>query len=361
MKKNINYGRQFSRRAFLGALGASAVAAGFRFPANAAEEKKLNFFNWDTYIGETTLDDFKRATGIEVQLDLFADNSELFAKMREGNSGYDVVLPSDTYIERLRKAKLIQPLDHSKIPNLKKNVGKAFQDSTFDPGRQFSVPYMWGTMGIGYRKSKVAAPTSWGVIWGEESNQHAGRIGWMNESEAMMGMALRYLGYSYNETDAGRIKQAADQLIKYKKNAKGIFDDNGQDLLASGEVDMVVEWNGDIAQLITEDPDIGYVIPPDGGFAWEDGLCIPTGAPHPENAHAFLNFLLEAEVGRDLAEYIQYATTNTAARALMDDAYNNNPAIFPPDEVSAKLETALYLGEARSEIIDKEWTRVLSS
>ena len=360
IKTTKNTKRNFSRRSFLSVLGASALAAGIRFPANAAEEKKVNFYNWDTYIGETTLDDFRRATGVEATLSLFSGNDELFAKMREGNSGYDVVLPSDTYVERLRKAKLIQPLNHELIPNFR-NIAPQFQNSAFDPGRRYSMPYMWGTMGIGYRKSKVPEPKSWGAIWGAESDRYAGRIGWMNEAEAMLGMALRYLGHSYNETDSARIAAAADQLIRYKKNAKGIFDDNGQDLLASGEIDLAVEWNGDIAQLITEDPDIGYAIPPDGGFLWEDGLCIPAGAPHPTNAHAFINFLLDAEAGRDLAEYIQYATTNAAARALMDDSYSGNPAIFPPEEITAKLETASYLGEERSRLIDEEWTRILAA
>lgn len=351
-----------SRRSFLAALGTSAVAAGLRIaPANAAEAKRLNFYNWDTYIGETTLDDFKSATGINVSLDLFGDNSELFAKMREGNPGYDVIVPSDSYVERMRRAKLIQPLDHSLIPNFRKNVERAFRDAAFDPGRKYSIPYMWGTMGIGYRKSKIARPDSWSVVWGEESNRYRGKIGWISEPETMIGMTLRYLGHSYNETDATLIRQAADQLIRYKQNAKGIFEDNGQDLLAAGECDLVVEWNGDIAQLITEDDDIGYVIPKDGGLAWQDALCIPTGAPHPNNAHAFINFLLDAEIGRDLADYIQYATPNAAARKLMDKSYNKNPAIFPPKRVVKRLETALYLGEERAELIEREWTRVLAS
>ena len=352
---------RFSRRSFLAALGASsAVAAGLRFPASAAEEKKLIFYNWDTYIGETTLDDFKSASGIEVKMDLFGDNTELFAKIREGNPGYDVIVPSNDYVERMWRAKLLSPLDHSQISNFS-NVGKLFQEAGFDPGRKYSMPYMWGTMGIGYRKSKVKRPTSWSDVWGEGSDKYAGRIGWISEPSSMMGMVLRYLGHSFNDKDAAHIRAAADQLIKYKKNVKGIFEDNGQDLLASGEVDMVVEWNGDIAQLIGEDDDIGYVIPSEGSFFWQDCLCIPTGAPHPENAHAFINFLLDAEIGRDLADYIQYATPNEAARKLMDAGYRNNPAIFPSAEEQANLEPNLYLGEERSELIDAEWTRMLSA
>ena len=351
--------KNISRRTFLAASG--AVAAGVSLPGFGAEEKKLNFYNWDTYIGETTLADFKAASGIEVKLDLFGDNAELFAKMREGNPGYDVIVPTNDFVERMWRAKMLQPLNHSAIPNFRPNVDKLFQDATFDPGRKYSMPYMWGTMGIGYRKSKVKRPTSWAVMWGKESGRYAGKIGWISEPGSMLGIVLRYLGHSFNESDPKKIRAAADQLIKYKKNVKGIFEDNGQDLLASGEVDLVVEWNGDIAQLVNEDPDVDYVIPREGGYYWQDCLCIPAGAPHPQNAHAFINFLLDAEIGRDLAEYIEYATANTAARKLMDDSYNKNPAIFPPESVLKNLEPSLYLGEKRAQLIDEEWTRVLAS
>ncbi len=342
-------------------MGTSAVAAGFHFPVHAAEEKKLNFYNWDTYIGETTLADFQAATGVGVTMDLFGDNAELFAKIREGNPGYDVIVPTNDYVERMWRAGLLQRIDHSAIPNFRKNIGKSFQDADFDPARKYSMPYMWGTMGIGYRKSKVSRPDSWSAVWGDQSNKYAGKIGWISEPSSMLGMVMRYLGYSFNSTNPVEIRAAADQLIAFKKNVKGVFEDNGQDLLASGECDLVVEWNGDIAQLINEDPDIGYVIPAEGGFSWQDCLCIPVGAQHPENAHAFINFLLDAEIGRDLAEYIEYATANEAARKLMDDSYNKNPAIFPPKDVQAQLEESLYLGEERAQLIDEEWTRVLAS
>ncbi|MGI9296659.1 MAG: ABC transporter substrate-binding protein [Gammaproteobacteria bacterium] len=353
---------RFSRRAFLAAAGVGAVAAGFRLPASAAEEKKLNFYNWDTYIGETTLDDFQAASGVEVKLDLFGDNTELFAKMREGNPGYDVIVPSNDYVQRMTAAGLLAPLNHRAIPNFRRNVAKQFQDGGFDPGRKYSMPYMWGTMGIGYRKSKVKSPpVSWSAVWGRQSAQYAGKIGWISEPASMLGMALRYLGHSFNSEDAGEIRAAADQLIAFKGNVKGIFEDNGQDLLASGEVDLAVEWNGDIAQLATEDDDIGYVIPFEGSYYWQDCLCIPKGAPHPQNAHAFINFLLDAKIGRDLADYIQYATPNEAALKLLDDSYTKNPAIFPPAHIQEKLEPNLYLGETRSQLIDEEWTRVLSA
>ena len=122
-----------------------------------------------------------------------------------------------------------------------------------------------------------------------------------------------------------------------------------------------MEWNGDITQLRSEDPDVDYVIPQEGSYYWQDCLCVPGGAPHPQNAHAFINFLLGAEVGRDLAEYIEYAPPNEAARLLTNEAYRTNPTIFPPADVMKNVEASIYSGEERSRLIEEAWTRVLSA
>ena len=317
-----------------------AAAVGFTVSslptfANAAEEKKLSFYNWDTYIGETTLDDFK-ATGIEVTMDLFADNDELFAKLREGNPGYDLIVPSNDYVARMAAAGMLEELDHSKIPNLSHLYPRFLGENVaFDPGRKYSVPYMWGTIGIGYRKSKVTTPPdSWAVLY--DSDEYAGKISIMSDCGTMIQMALRYLGHSINSQDDA-------------------------DLLASGEVDIVMEWNGDIAQLMSEDDDIGYVVPKEGGLVWEDTLAIPKGAPHPDNAHAFINYVYEPEVNTLIAEYIEYATPNKTAAESMDDSYSKNPAIFPPEDVLAKSESSLYLGEDHNAKLDEMCTRIFAA
>lgn len=352
-------GLGFSRRSFL--AGTGAVAAGVTLGPKfgwGAEEKKLNFYNWDTYIGETTLDDFKDATGIDVTMDLFADNDELFAKLKEGNPGYDVIVPTNDYVERMIAAEMLTPLDHSKIPNFKKNVAKAFQDAQFDPGRKYSIPYMWGTQGIGYRKSKVdGVPDSW--KWVLDSDKYAGRIALLNEG--FIEIALKYLGYSYNATDPKQIKQAEELIIKQKPYIKVFAEDNGQDLLLSGEVDLTVEWNGDILQVMAEDDDLAYVVPKEGSNVWQDCMCVPTGAPHPQNAHAFLNFILDAKVGAAIADFIQYATPNEAARKLLPPEYSQNPAIFPSDETLAKCEPNIYLGEEVQRLKDEAKTRIFAA
>jgi spermidine/putrescine transport system substrate-binding protein len=346
-----------SRRAVLKGAGAAAVGVTFlpRFSL-AAEEKKLNLYNWDTYIGTNTLADFQSATGIETKLDLFADNDELFAKLKGGNPGYDVIVPTNDYLERMIKANMVVPLDHAKIPNMA-NIDKPFQDAAFDPGRKHSIPYMWGTLGIGYRKSKAdGAVDSWKILL--DSDKYAGRISLLGDAQNCIGIALKYLGYSYNATDPAQFKKAEDLLIAQKKNIKVFADDNGQDLLASGEVDACMEWNGDIVQVMAEDKDLDYVVPTEGSLLWQDTMAIPVGAPHPENAHAFLNYVLDAQAGKHIAETIQYATANAAAKALMDDTYKSNPAIFPPAEIIAKCEPGLYLGEEINKIRDEVWTRV---
>ena len=354
------FGGRFSRRRFL--AGTGAVAAGLTFAPKqgwSVEEAKLNFYNWDTYIGEDTLDDFKDASGIQVKMDLFADNDELFAKLKEGNPGYDVIVPTNDYVERMLTANMLLPINRSMITNFG-NIDPAFQDSQFDPGRKFSMPYMWGTQGIGYRKSAVeGVPDSWKHLF--DSDQYAGRIALLGDATNCLGAALKYLGYSFNSNNPQEIKQAEEMLIKQKPHIKAFADDNGQDLLLSGEVDLTMEWNGDILQVMEEDDDISYVVPKEGAVLWQDCLCIPVGAPHPENAHKFINFILDAEAGAAIADFIYYATPNKAAKALLPDKYTKNPAIFPSDATIARCEPAIYLGEEVQTMYDTSWTRVLAA
>lgn len=350
-----------SRRQFV--QGASAfgltISAMPKF-AFAAEEKKLNFYNWDTYTGETTLADFAAATGIEVKMDLFSDNDELFAKLRAGNPGYDVIVPTTNWVARMIEADMLVPLDHGKIPNIKHIAPRFLGDKPFDPGRKYSLPYMWGTVGIGYRKSKVKeVPDSW--KWLYDSDVYSGKIAILSECDQMLGGALKYLGYSLNSTDAKELAAAEALLIKQKPHIKAFADDNGQDLLASGEVDLTMEWNGDISQLMSEDPDIGYVVPKEGFLQWEDTVAIAKGAPHPENAHAFINFINDPQVNMGIAKTVQYATPNQSAVDGMDAAYKSNPAIFPPAEVLAKGEGMNYLGEAGISKREEICTRIMAA
>jgi len=349
-----------SRRSLLKGLGAAAVGIsllGKKSPAWAEEEPKLNFYNWDTYIGETTLADFQKASGIDVNMSLFATNDELFAKLRAGNPGFDVIVPGSEFVQRMIQAKLLEPLDHAKIPNIKNVAPEFIKDAPYDPGRKFSMPYTWLVIGIGYRKSKVKeVPDSWKYLF--DSDEYKGRIAVMSDASELFRNCFKYLGKSINDDSPELIKQAEAMLIKQKPNIKSFHEDNGQDLLLSGEVDVVMEYNGDIAQVMTEDDDLNFVVPKEGAMKQSDTLAIPKGAPHPENALKFINFILDAKVGAAISETIKYPSPNAAAVALMPASYKDNPVIFPPAEIMAKCEYPSYLGADFSRLLDEAMTRL---
>jgi spermidine/putrescine transport system substrate-binding protein len=361
---------RIGRRSLLQGLGVAAVGISFGGLAACSksessgkiaatgEEAKLNFYNWDTYIGETTLADFKAAGGADVNMTLFASNDELFAKLRAGNPGYDVIVPSNDFVERMAAADMLVPLDHAQIPNFK-NIAPEYQDVSYDPKRKHSMPYTWLTLGIGYRKSKVnPAPDSWKVLF--DSDQYAGRIALLSEAGDVFRLCGKYLGKSVNELTAADIKTIEAMMIKQKPHVKAFHEDNGQDLLLKGEVDLVLEYNGDIAQIMAEDEDIGFVLPKEGSQFNSDNLCIPKGAPHPKNAHAFINYLLDAEAGKKITETILYPTPNAAAKALMPDDYKNNATIFPPADQLAKCEYAKFRPDIQP-LYEEAFTRVRAS
>ena len=344
-----------SRRSMLKATG--AVGLSFSLPKSVlAQSGTVNFYNWDTYIGETTLADFTAATGIGVQYDLFADNEELFAKFRNGNPGYDLIVPTNDFVERFIVSDMLQEIDHSRIPNMS-NLNPAFANPAHDPGRRFSVPYMWGTIGIGYRKSEVSSePNSWSHLY--TSEEYANKVAMLSTPDYVFGMALKLMGKSLNDWSDENIAAAEAMVIAQKSKITAFAADNGQDLLLAGEVDLAMEWNGDILQAMEEDDDIGYALPNEGGLLWEDDLCIPVGAPNPEGAHELINYILDAEAGAAIANFINYATPNDAARKLLSADYNENPAIFPTAEQVSASEVALFPGQEVLAKIDAAWTRV---
>lgn len=343
-----------SRRTFLkGAAVAGLTLSGLP-RIGSGEGKELNVYNWDTYIGETTLQTFTDSTGIEVQYDLYANLEEMFAKFQEGNPGYDVIFPSDYMMETMRVAGMLEEIDHSRIPNFQ-YIDPNFLDPSFDPGSKHSVPYFWGSVGIGYRKSKVDAPDSWGDLF--DNDQYSGRIALLADSRFVLALALMYLGYSANSTNADEIGEARDLLIKQKKHLKAFVPDSGQDMLIAGDVDLVMEWNGDVLKVMAEDDDLSYVVPKEGSILWIDGLCIPKGAPNVDNAYLFLNHIHDPKVNAEIANTIHYATSNKSAREFVNPEDLNNPAVYLPDEIVAKCQSLVDVGDSLR-LYDEAWTAI---
>lgn len=366
-----------SRRSILQQLGAAAVGISFAGPLAAcgkggggSDANTVHFLNWDTYIGEgpaqgeTTLTDFTAATHIPAKMDLFASNDELFAKFRAGNPGYDVIVPSNEFVTRMGDAGMLMPLDKSKIPNAS-NLLPEFQDASFDPGRKYSMPYTWLVIGVGYRKSKMAGkvpggvPDSWKYLL--DSDVFHQKLSVLGESADLIRISAKYLGHSVNNIPDSMISQIEQMLIKQKPHILKFHSDDGQDLLVAGDVDIVMEYNGDIAQVMKDDPDLGWCIPKEGSLLNQDTLCIPANAPHADGAHAFINYLLDAQAGAKIAATINYATPNAAARALMPAAYKDNTVVYPTAAELAKCEYGTFEGDARAQLYEETFTRITAA
>ncbi len=316
-----------ARRRFLG--GASALGLSLKWGQAAAQTAggHVNVYNWPDYAAPNTVEDFQRVSGIEAHYEVFTDDDELFARLRGSNPGFDLIVPGNANVERMLEAGMLMPLEHARIPNIA-NLDPFFLDPPFDPGRQFSLPYLWGSIGIGYRKSALGyVPRSWKDLF-DGSDQHH-RIALLREPLIVTRLAIKALGGSLNDLSEANLA-AAERLLARRDPTSVIFaPDNGQDLLLSGEVDMAMEWNTDVMRAMDTDDDIAFVLPEEGGLLWEDALCIPNGAPNVDNAYALINFLLSAEAGAAIAAYTRHATPNSAALALLDLSYTTHPAILP--------------------------------
>lgn len=348
----------YSRRSVLGSglAATGAVAAGLRFGPAVAASGLLRFFNWDTYIGEHTLGGFKAATGVEVEMSLFASNDELFAQIAGNGPAYDVIVPSCDVVTRMIERDLLRKLDHTRLPNLK-NMAAQFLDPPYDPRCEHSVPYTWVVLGLGYRRSKMKGfrvPDSW--KWVFDSKDY--RIGWLSEPSDMIRLGAKYLGYNIEEITPEVVRKVEKLLARLAKHVSVFHTDNGQDLLKAGEVDIVIEYNGDIAQVMREDPDLDFVVPREGGLRSVDCWAIPKAAPNPDAAHQFLNYMMDAQAGADICETILYPTPNTAARSLTRNDYRNNQTIFPPASVVSASDFTLWPGADMQQHFDEAYARV---
>jgi spermidine/putrescine transport system substrate-binding protein len=310
------------------------------------EGQTLRVFNWTTYVAENTIPDFEEACGVTIEYFEYGSNEEMLNVVRTESAQYDIVVPTGNTVAIMIQDELLQELDHSKIPNLA-NVNPTFTEQAFDPGNVYSVPYQWGTIAVAYDQTLVDEPiTSW-----EGFFQYEGRKAWLDDPRAVLGVGLKLLGYDPNSVNEDEINEAAANLLELEQG--DVFElaaDTGQDLLLRGEVDTVIEYSGDIIQIANECEcdDFVYVLPEEGPNIWVDNLAIPFNAPNPELAHAFIDYVLDPQVGADLSTFIGYATPNDAARALLDPEIAENPFIYPSNEILEKGFTSTYVGEAEA-------------
>jgi spermidine/putrescine transport system substrate-binding protein len=310
------------------------------------EEKKLNLYNWADYVAKSTIPGFETQTGIQVTQDYFGSNEELLAKLQAGGTGYDVIVPSDYMVTIMIKSDLLLPLDKSKIPNFK-NIGENFRGLPYDPDNEYSVPYQWGTTGILYNRKEVGElEESWEPMWNPEFR---GKIGMLNDERETPGAALYKLGYSVNATGDEQLAEAEAELKKQKPLLRGYFDSTqNRPLVQNGDLLLGHVFSGDAFLVLSESADFDYIIPKPGATRWTDNMAIPKGAEHPDNAHKFINYILDAKVGAALSNYTYYNTPNKAALPMVDEALKKLPGYNPQltPEVYDRLQIIEDVGEA---------------
>ena len=347
-----------TRRGLLTGLGAAGLVMAACARRPSSEEPKLNLCNWPDFLGPTTLSDFRASSGIATKLSSFSGSEDLFNRLHSGGSVCDLVVPMDQMVARLIKTELIQPIDRDKIPNFR-NLAPRYADAPFDPWRSYSVPYTTALTGIGFRKSKMPqgfTPDSW--KWVFDSDRFRGRIAVPGDPGWTLPLVAKYLGHSLNGISDDLLKQIETLLIHQARAGRLRFhNDDGQDMLHKGEVDLVVECNSDLMDVARHDADLDFVVPKEGGLIEDSCLCIPAGAPHPDNAHAFINFVLDAHNGAEIAEALRYTTPNAAARNLMPSDYRDDPAFFPPATVMSRCEYGAWEPE-REQAFDMAMTRI---
>jgi len=353
------------------ACGGGSAPADTRVP----EDKVLHVYNWTDYIGRTTIADFEAKTGIKVVYDTYDSNELVETKLLTGRSGYDVVFPTATILARMARVGVFQKLDKSKLPNLANLDPELVQRlASFDPGNEYAIPYMWGTTGLGYNpalvKKAIGADSldSWGAVFDPTiaSKLAACGITMLDAPEDVFETAEIYLGNVSYDEDLGELAEAEALVAKARPYVRSF--DSSQHLaqLAAGEVCVSLSWSGlmlqarDRAAAAAKRVEVRYVIPREGAPFYIDTAAIPADAPHPEHAHAFLDYLMEPEVIAAISNDIRYPNANAASLPFVAADMRSDPSIYPPADVRARLHLSATRSQEYSRAVNRAWTRVKS-
>jgi len=322
--------------------------------AQAAE--KLVIYNWSEYLPEGVLEQFTKETGIAVDYTTFESNEVMYSKLKLlKGKGYDVVVPSTYYIAKMSKEGLLQPLDKSKLPGIK-HLNPALLDKPYDPGNQYSVPYMWGSTGIGINTEAVdkKSITGWADLW---DPKWKGKLLLTDDVREVFHMALRINGHSANSTNPDEIRQAYEKLKQLMPNVLVFNSDAPREPYMAGDVDLGMIWNGEVIMAQEEMPDIDYIYPREGAIFWVDSFAIPAGATNVAAAHKFIEFMMRPEIAKLCSEEIGYATPNLDGYKLLDEKTRNNKIIFPDDATVANGEFQTDVGDALA-LYNEYWQKL---
>ncbi|MEM9145630.1 MAG: polyamine ABC transporter substrate-binding protein [Pseudomonadota bacterium] len=356
-------------RKILIGTAAAALMAG----AALAQDKVVNVYNWSDYIDEEVLAEFEAETGIKVVYDVFDSNELLETKMLAGGSGYDVVVPTGTFMQRQIQAGVFEKLDKSKLSNLQHMWEDiASVTAKYDPGNAYSINYMWGTTGLGYNVEAVQARLgtdtidSWDVIFKPEMLAKFEDCGVhiLDAPAELIPAALNYLGLDGDSHDPDEIEKAGALLESIRPNVQQFHSSAYIDALANGDICLAVGWSGDVLQARDRAAEadngvtVEYAIPKEGALMWFDQMAIPSDAPNKANAHVFLDYIMRPEVIAKASNYVYYANGNKTSQPLLNEDVIGDPAIYPPAEAVANLYVTTPYPPRVQRTVTRLWTRI---
>ena len=319
----------------------------------AATNGEVNVFNWGEYIDESLFYDFTAQTGIKVNYKVFDSNESMYATLSSGGASYDVVIPSDYMISRLIEEDMLEKINYGNVTNFS-DIDPTLKNPEYDPTGEYSVPYMWGTVGIIYNTTKVTGPvTGWESLF---DSTLSGQILMFDNSRDAIGIALKYLGYSYNTTDEAQIQDAVDLLIQQKPILQSYVMDQIFEKLESGEAAIGPYYAGDYVTMVQNNPDLAFCFPSQGTNRFVDAMCIPKGSSNKANAEAFINFMCSTEAGLANCEEIGYSTPLLSVMDALGE--DKSPVAYPDDETLANTETFINLPQNILQFYDSEWLRL---
>ena len=320
------------------------------------DQTTLNVYNWGDYIDSSVIKQFEKETGIKVNYDTFATNEEMYVKINKGNASYDIAIPSDYMIEKMIKEGLVEKIDFNNIPNYQ-YIEDRFKNLEFDPTNEYSVPYMWGTLGILYNKKMVDEPVdSWDILWNPKYEK---QILMLDSQRDSLAVALKKLNYSMNSTNDAELEAAKNALIEQRPLVLAYVGDEVKDKMIGEEAALAVVWGGDAVTMHRENPDLEYVIPKEGTNLFVDSIVIPSTAKHKAEAEKFIDFLCRTDIAFKNTDYIGYSTPHMEARKQLDPELANNPIAYPEPEDLENAEIFIDLG-TYIEQYNRVWTEIKS-
>lgn len=315
----------------------------------SSHQDELHIFTWSDYIHPDIIEQFEKEANCRVVIDTFDSNESMYAKLKLGGISYDLIFPSNYFVQIMQKQGMLQPIPYHEIPNLK------YIEPQYLSPEEYYVPFMLSLSGLAYRKDKVKDfNPSWGMFGREDLK---GRMTMLNDIREAMGAALKYLGYSLNTIDKKQIEEAADLLIKWKNNLAKFENEQYKNGIASAEYLVVQGYNGDILQVMQENEEVDFAYPKEGSAISIDMIVIPKNAHHIELAKKFINFMCKPEIAAINIAHTLFLSPNTGAFELLDPILRNNPALFPSKEILEKSEMIEDLGK-EGELYNRAWDRV---